>query len=44
MKEETSDKFELPAANTKAGVWLSAFGFTLPWLLAAPALIIHFGL
>jgi hypothetical protein len=42
--EEGVDTFELVGGKTKVGAILFGLGLTLPWLLAAPALFVRFGL
>jgi hypothetical protein len=43
-KGEKAESLKLPAVKTRLGTMLVGLGFSLPWLLAAPALIFRFGL
>jgi hypothetical protein len=43
MKEKR-DEFQLADGKTRAGALLFGLGLSLPWLLAAPALMLRFGL
>jgi hypothetical protein len=41
---DTTEAFQLAAAKTRTGAILFGIGLSLPWLLAAPALMLRFGL
>ena len=43
-RETTTESFKLAGAKTRTGAMLFGLGLSLPWLLAAPALMLRFGL